>query len=306
MTAYAIPEPFSPIPESIEQAPISSGAKIAYGRLLRYAQKTGKAWPRVSTLAEAIGASVRQTHRYLAELKAAGLIEARRRGLGRSNVYRFPTAPGKVEEPEPDVDAPGEDGSSGYAMDGSSVPYREETKSKKTPQAVSFDSDPSLSGVATGASEPSDPPAAESASGGPTTGASEPSKSPDPIPLQSRKPSAPAESGPLEALNRVCAEIEAKQAQCPRRFNARQFAGVALRDGRHPEAVLMALRSVSKSWAVIESPWGYANRILSIQSGNFHERDHRRAAESVKAEVEAADPPPAVRTLAGYVGTGRR
>jgi DNA-binding transcriptional ArsR family regulator len=287
MTAYAIDTPFSPIPESVEQAPtISNGAKIAYGRLLRYAQKTGKAWPKVSTLAEAIGASVRQTYRYLAELKDAGLIEARRRGLGRSNVYRFPTAPGKVEGPDPDVDAPEVDGSSGTATNGSSIPYSEETKSKKTPQAVSFDSD-------------SEPPPPSTATEPMPAPAPDPSPSPKPIPISAKQPAA--DSGPLAALESEIKAIEAKAKQSPKRFTPRQFSAVALREKRHPEAIHEALRAILKAWDYAADLWGYGNRILAVKSGNFHERDHQRAGEAMRAEIEAAVDP-AIKRLAGNVG----
>ncbi|HLK50628.1 MAG TPA: helix-turn-helix domain-containing protein [Bryobacteraceae bacterium] len=76
-------QPFNPyklftgifIPEALVRNPqISSGAKIAYGRLVRYAGEDGDCHPSVKTLAREIGIRERQTQRYLAELAAHGFI----------------------------------------------------------------------------------------------------------------------------------------------------------------------------------------------------------------------------------------
>ena len=80
------------IPEAIAELPtqqLSQGAKIAYGRLCRYAGKDGNAYPKISTLAQQIGCVERQASKYLSELKEFGLIETRRVGLGKPNEYFF-------------------------------------------------------------------------------------------------------------------------------------------------------------------------------------------------------------------------
>lgn len=80
------------IPEGITKIPISKlshGAKICYGRLARYAGKNGLCFPGIKTLAKEIGVGERATDDYLRELKKIGLIESRRRGLGKSNIYYF-------------------------------------------------------------------------------------------------------------------------------------------------------------------------------------------------------------------------
>jgi hypothetical protein len=80
------------IPEWLERMEgISPGAKLTYGRLCRFADKeTGIAHPKQTTLAACLGFKSRTTiKKYLAELKRAGLIEARRHGLNKANSYRF-------------------------------------------------------------------------------------------------------------------------------------------------------------------------------------------------------------------------
>src|SRR5436853_6532664 len=81
------------IPDGLVRAPsISAGAKLAYGRLVRYGGQDGACFPAVPTLASEIGVSVRQTQNYLAELERNGLIRRRTR-LGvsgqQSNAYQF-------------------------------------------------------------------------------------------------------------------------------------------------------------------------------------------------------------------------
>src|SRR5215472_11743795 len=78
-----IGQPFNPfrlfngifIPDALaRQKGISSGAKTIYGRLARYGGENGECYPAVPTLATEIGASERQTQRYLAELERERFI----------------------------------------------------------------------------------------------------------------------------------------------------------------------------------------------------------------------------------------
>jgi hypothetical protein len=105
-------QPFNPyglftgifIPEALVRYPeISAGAKIAYGRLVRYAGQDGDCHPSVKTLAREIGVRERQTQRYLAELESNGFIRSFARFRGPSvrdaNGYVFlwhPTFVGSI------------------------------------------------------------------------------------------------------------------------------------------------------------------------------------------------------------------
>ena len=96
-----IGQPFNPfrlftgifIPEGLVRANgLSPGAKLTYGRLVRYAGQDGKCFPAVPTLATEIGVSVRQTQYYLAELEREKLIRRVTRiaaGGQTSNAYQF-------------------------------------------------------------------------------------------------------------------------------------------------------------------------------------------------------------------------
>jgi hypothetical protein len=78
------------VPEPVlRYAGLSPGAKLCYGRLLRFAGKRGYCWPSTETLASELGVSLSQAKRYLAELKGDRFITVEhRRGL-LTNIYRF-------------------------------------------------------------------------------------------------------------------------------------------------------------------------------------------------------------------------
>ena len=78
------------VPEWIAQRrELSQGSKLLYGRLIRFAGKNGKCNPRSDILSNELGVSRRQVVDYLKELKEHHLIEAERKGRGRSNNYFF-------------------------------------------------------------------------------------------------------------------------------------------------------------------------------------------------------------------------
>jgi hypothetical protein len=87
-------QPFNPfklftgifIPEGLVRAKaISPGAKLAYGRLARYAGQKGQCYPAVDTLAAEIGVGSRQTQRYIGELEREKLIRRVSRFSERDN-----------------------------------------------------------------------------------------------------------------------------------------------------------------------------------------------------------------------------
>ena len=81
------------IPEGLARCNlISPGAKLAWGRLARYAGEDGLCYPTVKTLAAEIGGGTRQTRRYIAELEHFQLIRRRNRFANRaqtSNGFEF-------------------------------------------------------------------------------------------------------------------------------------------------------------------------------------------------------------------------
>jgi len=81
------------IPEGLARCSrISAGAKLAWGRLARYAGADGRCYPTVETLGAEIGVGGRQAQKYLAELEKAGLIRRASRfidGAQTSNAYEF-------------------------------------------------------------------------------------------------------------------------------------------------------------------------------------------------------------------------
>lgn len=78
------------IPEALIQfSGLSPGAKIAYGRLVRYAGQDGACHPRQTTLAREIGVTDRQVRSYIGELTTLGFLRVVRKGLHAPNEYFF-------------------------------------------------------------------------------------------------------------------------------------------------------------------------------------------------------------------------
>jgi len=81
------------IPEGLVRSSIvGPGAKLAWGRLARYAGEDGHCYPAIKVLAAEIGVRERQAQNYLGELETAKLIRRISRFNGRaqaSNAYEF-------------------------------------------------------------------------------------------------------------------------------------------------------------------------------------------------------------------------
>lgn len=68
---------------------LSVGAKLAYAMLLKYAWQDDYCFPGQQKLSEDMGAGERSIRTYLNELEAAGFLEVKQQGLGRTNLYRL-------------------------------------------------------------------------------------------------------------------------------------------------------------------------------------------------------------------------
>lgn len=76
-----------------ERLEISAAAKLCFARLSQYAGEDGECFPKIETLAKAIGAQKRATQRYLRELEKFKLIKTIRQGPHLPNKYIFLTHP---------------------------------------------------------------------------------------------------------------------------------------------------------------------------------------------------------------------
>ena len=84
----ALRKGFTMIPNYILRDPtISAGAKLTYTLLLSYAWQEGSCFPGQKRLAGNLGVKERMVRYHLTKLKKRGLIEVKRRGLGKTNVY---------------------------------------------------------------------------------------------------------------------------------------------------------------------------------------------------------------------------
>ena len=79
---------FTQVPNFIlENDKLSTGAKLIYAMMLRYAWGDNKCFPGQQKLAEDAGMGKRSVVRHVKELEAAGFITIKKRGLGKVNLY---------------------------------------------------------------------------------------------------------------------------------------------------------------------------------------------------------------------------
>lgn len=71
----------------LENDTISIGAKLTYAMLLKYAREMDECFPGQDRLAKDIGATRQSINAYIKELSKAGMVDVKRRGQGRPNVY---------------------------------------------------------------------------------------------------------------------------------------------------------------------------------------------------------------------------
>ena len=86
----ALRQGFTQIPNHIlRDTRLSFGARLAYAMLLSYAWQEGSCFPGQERLAQDLGVSRRSASAFLRELREADYVSWRRRGLGRTNLYRI-------------------------------------------------------------------------------------------------------------------------------------------------------------------------------------------------------------------------
>ena len=80
------------IPPAVLSHPdLSFGAKVLFAALHAHAWPEDHCWPSQEELARNVSCTVRQVQRLLLQLRQAGLVVWKRRGLNRPNVYRLAT-----------------------------------------------------------------------------------------------------------------------------------------------------------------------------------------------------------------------
>jgi biotin operon repressor len=81
---------FTQVPNFILRDPkLSLGAKVTYSMFLHFAWNNDSCFPGQNTLAGHMGMSTSRVNEFIKELEAAGLIEIKRRGQGRTNLYKI-------------------------------------------------------------------------------------------------------------------------------------------------------------------------------------------------------------------------
>ena len=84
----ALRQGFTQIPNYVfKDKRLSFGARVTYGVLLSYAWQEGSCFPGQEKIAETLGAVRKTVHLFLQELRKAGYVDWKRRGLGKTNIY---------------------------------------------------------------------------------------------------------------------------------------------------------------------------------------------------------------------------
>ena len=66
---------------------LSAEAKLLYAHLIGYAYEKDQCFPGYGTLCADMGKSEKTVRNFMRELEAIGLLEQKRRGLGKTNIY---------------------------------------------------------------------------------------------------------------------------------------------------------------------------------------------------------------------------
>jgi DNA-binding MarR family transcriptional regulator len=86
----ALKHGFTQLPNYVLKNPkLSFGARLTYAVLLSYAWQEEFCFPAQEKLAEDLGVSRQSINKFLNELKAAKLVDWKRQGLNRPNIYRI-------------------------------------------------------------------------------------------------------------------------------------------------------------------------------------------------------------------------
>lgn len=73
----------------LKQADLSIGARLTYAMFLQYAWSNDYCFPGQDRLGRDIGMSTSRVNEFIKELEVSGLIEIKRRGQGRTNLYKI-------------------------------------------------------------------------------------------------------------------------------------------------------------------------------------------------------------------------
>jgi hypothetical protein len=81
---------FTQVPNFIlRDAELTLGAKLTYAMFLSYAWNNDYCFPGQERLATDMGIAERSVRTYLQELQHQGLLTIKRRGLGKTNIYKL-------------------------------------------------------------------------------------------------------------------------------------------------------------------------------------------------------------------------
>ena len=87
----------------------------------------------------------------------------------------------------------------------------------------------------------------------------------------------------IASLNTQCKTINSLTKK-QENFNPHQWIQYAVNHKYHPEAISHTLEALISNWDRISTPWTYANKIISVESGNYYERDGNKSEGKYKMD----------------------
>ena len=105
-----------------------------------------------------------------------------------------------------------------------------------------------------------------------------------PIPAQKITDKPDPDSEIMKDIYRVGKELSSLNNG--KKFNPWQWVEAHKKKNSHPGAMLKALTSLKEHWSTTKKPYGYAQRIMEIENGNFHEQDAIRESEKIAGDFK--------------------
>ena len=80
-------------------------------------------------------------------------------------------------------------------------------------------------------------------------------------------------------------------------FNFYQWIQLHIKKQSHPGAMLKIGQGIYDLWDDIKDPWAYAEKVMSVENGNFNEKDRVKEHEVIKDEWQAWEQSPAAQKV---------
>jgi len=88
--------------------------------------------------------------------------------------------------------------------------------------------------------------------------------------------------GYFDSIKSLCKSITQKPPKNGKSFNPYQWTQQKTNKRGHPGAIELCLTRIAKEWEMIETPWGYIERVYSVENQNFNEQEAIEIHDALK------------------------